>query len=95
MLIETRTVKDVPETVEASLNGFHSLQKLFDYEICIKHIFYKPFLINHLTKVIPINMLNIGLKCHLDIIIESFVSANRSFMHVHTRAGVNFGNAIM
>ena len=41
------------------------------------------------------NMLNIGLKCHLDIIIESFVSANQRFIDVHTHAGVNFGNAIM
>ena len=41
-------------------------------------------------------MLNIGLKCHLLMpVIEIYVSANQSFMHVHKRAGVNFGNVIM
>ena len=40
----------VPPNIPPCLNESHSSQELFDYEIFFKHIFYKSFLIDHLTK---------------------------------------------
>ena len=43
VLIVKGTVTYVPWNIPPCLNGFHSLQGLFDYNIFIIHIFYELF----------------------------------------------------
>ena len=85
----TGSVTDVAPNIPQSLNESYSLQRVFAYEIFIEHIFYKSFLINHLTKISTyqqdkhwITMLFIQNYRHV---------SNQSLIHVHTRANINIG----